>query len=246
MASLLDFYSWNVHSLRLYRHKCAPLNPVRWKECWLLLQNDGTVLWYNDKQFSAVKGQVNLRSAELHFGQRALNEPGLHPPRAFTGHQDQFCYFALVDNGPGGAVGRRMEQWFVAKHRLDLVAFMCAIARIFKVGTEFHVFVDSSFISSTTCASDRFNNSTSCCFSGPSSDDDPLVVPCKLDSGDMYNQLKSIVERKAEQQQIPNEPPTEEHVSKANCSVGFDIAVAPLLNNQPAVTCEEDVIDLKF
>ncbi|KRX20635.1 Ornithine decarboxylase, partial [Trichinella nelsoni] len=241
MASLLDFYSWNVHSLRLYRHKCAPLNPVRWKECWLLLQNDGTVLWYNDKQFSAVKGQVNLRSAELHFGQRALNEPGLHPPKAFTGHQDQFCYFALVDNGPGGAVGRRMEQWFVAKHRLDLVAFMCAIARIFKVGTEFHVFVDSSFISSTTCSSDRFNNPTSCCFSGPPSDDDPLVVPCKLDSGDMYDQLKSIVGRKAEQQQIPNEPPPgEQHVSKANCSVGFDIAVTPLLNNQPAVTCEED------
>ncbi|KRX57219.1 Ornithine decarboxylase [Trichinella sp. T9] len=242
MASLLDFYSWNVHSLRLYRYKCAPLNPVHWKECWLLLQNDGTVLWYNDKQFSAVKGQVNLRSAELHFGQRALNEPSLHPPRAFTGHQDQFCYFALVDSGPGGAVGRRMEQWFVAKHRLDLVAFMCAIARIFKVGTEFHVFVDSSFISSTTCASDRFNNPASCCFSGPSSDDDPLVVPCKLDSGDMYNQLKSIVGRKAEQQQIPNEPPTEEHVSKANCLVGFDIAVTTplLLNNQPAVTCEED------
>ncbi|OUC49529.1 protein phosphatase 2C, partial [Trichinella nativa] len=246
MASLLDFYSWNVHSLRLYRYKCAPLNPVHWKECWLLLQNDGTVLWYNDKQFSAVKGQVNLRSAELHFGQRALNEPSLHPPRAFTGHRDQFCYFALVDSGPGNAVGRRMEQWFVAKHRLDLVAFMCAIARIFKVGTEFHVFVDSSFISSTTCASDRFNNPASCCFSGPSSDDDPLVVPCKLDSGDMYNQLKSIVGRKAEQQQIPNEPPTEEHVSKANCLVGFDIAVTPLLNNQPAVACEEDVIDLKF
>ncbi|KRX88544.1 [Pyruvate dehydrogenase [acetyl-transferring]]-phosphatase 1, mitochondrial [Trichinella pseudospiralis] len=242
MASLLDFYSLNVHSLRLYRHKCAPLNPVHWKECWLLLQKDGTLLWYNDKQFSAIKGQVNLlRSAELHFGEQAWNEPGLHPPRTFTTHQDQFCYFALVDNGHG-ALGR-LEQWFVAKHRFDLVAFMCAIARVFKVGTEFHVFVNSSLISSTRSTSDRFNPA-SCCFSASSYEDDPIFVSCKLDSGDMYKQLKSIVERKA-QQQIANKP-TDVGSSlngKGNCSVGFNTTTAYRLDNEPAITCEEDLDD---
>ncbi|KRZ77228.1 Ornithine decarboxylase, partial [Trichinella papuae] len=243
MASLLDFYSLNVHSLRLYRHKCAPLNPVHWKECWLLLQKDGTLLWYNDKQFSAIKGQVNLlRSTELHFGEQAWNQPGLHPPKMFTSHQDQFCYFALVDNGHRGALGR-LEQWFVAKHRLDLVAFMCAIARVFKVGTEFYIFVNSSLISSTRSTSDRFNPA-SCCFSASSYDDDPIFNPCKLDSGDMYKQLKSIVECKAEQRTANK--PTDVSSSlngKGNCSVGFNTTTAHRLDNQPAITCEEDVDD---
>lgn len=121
-------------ALRLFRYKQRPKifgvgNGGSWKETWLALYDDDTLLWYNDKHCTKICGRIakfsTTRLSMLKVGRVADRDTGhLHPRRPQWSVPDEALYLAVPK-----APGKTNEwQWFYMKKDSDLLTCLLHFA----------------------------------------------------------------------------------------------------------------------
>uniref|UniRef100_A0A5S6Q8T8 PH domain-containing protein n=1 Tax=Trichuris muris TaxID=70415 RepID=A0A5S6Q8T8_TRIMR len=246
-----DFCSSTMHAFRLYRHKTSCLGGSQWKESWLLLQKDGTIVWSNDKQFSTMKGKVHIHDCDMAFGLAAFQTPNcVAPSTAPFQPDDRFCYFVIFTK-PTLSRGR-FRQWFYAKDRFDVVSWLSALSAWQCVAAEFKEVVDCALCTPSTV-------SQLLCPTNPEgrqhlrrwllgiSMSGDVLLPYQLDSAVIYEKLQQLVkEKKGKEETIA-------HVESLFSAENLTDKVNPTLVVEkeaalPSIptSLEDDIIDVQL
>ncbi len=124
-----------VHTGRIYRWKKS--GGGRWKECWLVLQSSGQLIWFNDKKCTQMAGSVDLRKSmqSVCIGRSAVKKHGKgapRPPMDFAGEN-----FMAIPSKKNGEI-----QWLYTKTEKDLAGWVRALATVMGRSTAFEVIYD--------------------------------------------------------------------------------------------------------
>lgn len=131
------------YAVRLYRCKQTLFHGNSWKETWLQLKTDGSLIWYNDKQCTKSSGVLNFNNvaAYIKIGDVARRKLTKNCPRLPFDYSESNCLMAVPDRknvreSPSASDSMKWF-WFCFKCEKDLLITLKHFAKFFDYEKEF-------------------------------------------------------------------------------------------------------------
>jgi len=125
------------YAVRLYRCKQTLFHANSWKETWLQLKTDGSLIWYNDKQCTKSSGVLNFNHVAVHIkiGDVARRKLSKICPKLPFDYSESSCMMAIPERktargSPSGGDNAKWF-WFCFKCEKDLLITLQHFAKFF-------------------------------------------------------------------------------------------------------------------
>lgn len=130
------------YAVRLYRYKQTLLGGSNWKETWLQLKSDGSLIWYNDKQCSRACPVLNINNvaAYIKIGEIAKRRLSKLSPKLPYDFCNSSCLMAVPDRNSERVQDNVRWFWFCFKNEKDLLLTLEHFATFFDYKKEFEQF----------------------------------------------------------------------------------------------------------